>query len=227
MSSAERHSLRQKVQYVFQDPFASLDPRRTVGFSIAEPIVTHGLIEGAAARQKRVDELLERVGLKAEHARRYPHEFSGGQRQRICIARALASRPKLIIADEALSALDVSVQAQIINLLMELQADEGLSYLFISHDMAVVEKVSHRVAVLYLGQIVEAGSREAVFERATHPYTKKLLSAVPIADPTKRPDRPMLEGEIPSPVRRVGDEPEIQPLVEIAPDHLVAQSATG
>ncbi|EIM77915.1 ABC transporter permease [Nitratireductor aquibiodomus RA22] len=198
MSSAERHSLRQKVQYVFQDPFASLDPRRTVGFSIAEPIVTHGLIEGAAARQKRVDELLERVGLKAEHARRYPHEFSGGQRQRICIARALASRPKLIIADEALSALDVSVQAQIINLLMELQADEGLSYLFISHDMAVVEKVSHRVAVLYLGQIVEAGSREAVFERATHPYTKKLLSAVPIADPTKRPDRPMLEGEIPS-----------------------------
>ncbi|MAS12766.1 MAG: glutathione ABC transporter ATP-binding protein GsiA [Nitratireductor sp.] len=227
MSSAERHSLRQKVQYVFQDPFASLDPRRTVGFSIAEPIVTHGLIEGAAGRQKRVDELLERVGLKAEHARRYPHEFSGGQRQRICIARALASRPKLIIADEALSALDVSVQAQIINLLMELQADEGLSYLFISHDMAVVEKVSHRVAVLYLGQIVEAGSREAVFERATHPYTKKLLSAVPIADPTKRPDRPMLEGEIPSPVRRVGDEPEIKPLVEIAPDHLVARDATG
>ncbi|MCR4264556.1 ABC transporter ATP-binding protein [Nitratireductor sp. ZSWI3] len=227
MSAAERHSLRQKVQYVFQDPFASLDPRRTVGFSIAEPIVTHRLIDGAAATRKRVHQLLERVGLKAEHARRYPHEFSGGQRQRICIARALASRPKLIIADEALSALDVSVQAQIINLMMELQADEGLSYLFISHDMAVVEKVSHRVAVLYLGQVVEAGSREAVFERARHPYTRKLLSAVPVADPTRRPERPMLEGEIPSPVRRVGDEPKIQPLVAIAPDHMIAQDAAG
>ncbi|MEN2990519.1 dipeptide ABC transporter ATP-binding protein [Tistrella sp. BH-R2-4] len=226
MSAAERRRLRRHVQYIFQDPFASLDPRRTVGFSIAEPITTHGLIDGAAAIRSRVGALLERVGLDPSVAGRYPHEFSGGQRQRICIARALASRPKLIIADEALSALDVSVQAQIINLLMELQADEGLAYLFISHDMAVVEKISHRVAVLYLGQIVELGSRAAVFERPMHPYTRKLLSAVPVADPTRRPDRPMLDGEIPSPVRRVGDLPDIVKLQAVAADHMVAQTAS-
>ncbi|WP_372089225.1 ABC transporter ATP-binding protein [Tistrella mobilis] len=225
MSAHERRRLRRQVQYVFQDPFASLDPRRTVGFSIAEPITTHGLIDGAKAIRSRVAELLERVGLKPEFADRYPHEFSGGQRQRICIARALASKPRLIIADEALSALDVSVQAQIINLMMELQAEEGLAYLFISHDMAVVEKISHRVAVLYLGQIVEIGSRAAVFERPMHPYTRKLLSAVPVADPTRRPDRPMLDGEIPSPVRRVGDAPRILSLKSVAPDHKVAETA--
>jgi glutathione transport system ATP-binding protein len=225
MSAGERRKLRRQVQYVFQDPFASLDPRRTVGFSIAEPITTHGLIGGAKAIRSRVAELLERVGLKPDFADRYPHEFSGGQRQRICIARALASKPRLIIADEALSALDVSVQAQIINLMMELQAEEGLAYLFISHDMAVVEKISHRVAVLYLGQIVEIGSRAAVFERPMHPYTRKLLSAVPVADPTRRPDRPMLDGEIPSPVRRVGDAPRILSLKSVAPDHKVAETA--
>ena len=151
MSAAERHRLRRDVQYIFQDPFASLDPRKTVGYSIAEPIRTHGLLDNERAITARVGELLERVGLSPAMAARYPHEFSGGQRQRVCIARALSSKPRLIIADEALSALDVSVQAQVINLFMDLQKDEGLSYLFISHDMAVVEKMAHRVAVLYLG----------------------------------------------------------------------------
>ncbi|WP_099868144.1 ABC transporter ATP-binding protein [Pararhizobium haloflavum] len=222
MSKAEQMRLRQKVQYIFQDPFASLDPRKTVGFSIAEPIRTHGLIDNRRAIDARVGELLERVGLEAHHAGRYPHEFSGGQRQRICIARALASKPKLIIADEALSALDVSIQAQIIDLFMELQKDEGLAYLFISHDMAVVERMSHRVAVLYLGQIVEFGPRRAVFESPAHSYTRRLLQAVPVADPGARRDQPMLEGEIASPVRSVSDEPIILPLSETAPGHFVA-----
>jgi glutathione transport system ATP-binding protein len=224
MSAAERFRLRQDVQYIFQDPFASLDPRKTVGFSIAEPITTHGLIQGSKAIQRRVDELLERVGLSSEVASRYPHEFSGGQRQRICIARALASDPKLIIADEALSALDVSIQAQIINLFMELQAERGLAYLFISHDMAVVEKMSHRVAVLYLGQIMEMGSRQQVFENPTHPYTRRLLSAVPVADPTHERSHVRIEGEIPNPVRRVGDEPAILLREEISPGHFIAKS---
>lgn len=225
MSAAERFRLRQDVQYIFQDPFASLDPRKTVGFSIAEPINTHGLIEGSKAIQRRVDELLERVGLPSNVANRYPHEFSGGQRQRICIARALASDPKLIIADEALSALDVSIQAQIINLFMELQAERGLAYLFISHDMAVVEKMSHRVAVLYLGQIMEMGSRRQVFENPTHPYTRRLLSAVPVTDPTHERSHIRIEGEIPNPVRRVGDEPAILAREEISPGHFIAKSA--
>ena len=225
MSATERFRLRQDVQYIFQDPFASLDPRKTVGFSIAEPITTHGLIQGSKAIQRRVDELLERVGLSSEVASRYPHEFSGGQRQRICIARALASNPKLIIADEALSALDVSIQAQIINLFMELQAEHGLAYLFISHDMAVVEKMSHRVAVLYLGQIMEMGSRQQVFENPTHPYTRRLLSAVPVADPTHERSHIRIEGEIPNPVRRVGDEPAILLKEEISPGHFIAKSA--
>jgi glutathione transport system ATP-binding protein len=225
MSAAERFRLRQDVQYIFQDPFASLDPRKRVGFSIAEPITTHGLINGSKAVQRRVDELLERVGLSSEVASRYPHEFSGGQRQRICIARALASDPKLIIADEALSALDVSIQAQIINLFMELQAERGLSYLFISHDMAVVEKMSHRVAVLYLGQIMEMGSRQQVFETPSHPYTRRLLSAVPVADPLHERNGTRIEGEIPNPVRRVGDEPAIHAREEIHPGHFIAKSA--
>lgn len=225
MSAAERFRLRQDVQYIFQDPFASLDPRKTVGFSIAEPIETHGLIDGSKAIQRRVDELLERVGLPSNVASRYPHEFSGGQRQRICIARALASDPKLIIADEALSALDVSIQAQIINLFMELQAERGLAYLFISHDMAVVEKMSHRVAVLYLGQIMEMGSRRQVFENPTHPYTRRLLSAVPVADPNRERSHIRIEGEIPNPVRRVGDEPAILAREEISPGHFIAKSA--
>ena len=225
MSAAERFRMRQEVQYMFQDPFASLDPRKTVGFSIAEPINTHSLISSQKAVRRRVDELLERVGLSSECATRYPHEFSGGERQRVCFARALASDPKLIIADEALSALDVSIQAQIINLFMDLQAERGLAYLFISHDMAVVEKMSHRVAVLYLGQIMEMGSRRQVFETPTHDYTRRLLSAVPVADPTVVRHTAMIEGEIPNPVRRVGDEPALLAHEEINPGHFVARSA--
>jgi glutathione transport system ATP-binding protein len=225
MDSAGRQRLRQEIQYIFQDPYASLDPRKTVAFSIAEPIRTHGLLTSEDAIARRIGELLEQVGLKPEHAKRYPHEFSGGQRQRVCIARALASNPKLIIADESVSALDVSIQAQILNLLMDLQKDRGLSYLFITHDMAVVEKVSHRVAVLYLGQIVELGTRRQVFESPQHAYTKKLLAAVPVAEPGRHIDTSLIEGEIPSPVRRVGDEPAIIPLVEFAPGHQVARAA--
>lgn len=223
MGKAERQRLRREVQYIFQDPFASLDPRKTVGYSIAEPIRTHGLLDNDKDIRSRVSELLERVGLKPDMAGRYPHEFSGGQRQRVCIARALSSKPRLIIADEALSALDVSVQAQVINLFMDLQKDDGLSYLFISHDMAVVEKMSHRVAVLYQGQIMELGTRQQVFEETAHPYTKRLLSAVPVADPTLRTARPMLEGEVPSTTRPVGQEPAILPLHEIAQGHFVAE----
>ena len=225
MDAAGRQRLRQEIQYIFQDPYASLDPRKTVAFSIAEPIRTHRLLTDEAAIARRVGELLEQVGLKPEHARRYPHEFSGGQRQRVCIARALASDPKLIIADESVSALDVSIQAQILNLLMDLQKDRGLSYLFITHDMAVVEKVSHRVAVLYLGQIVELGTRRQIFESPQHAYTRKLLAAVPVAEPGRHIDTSLIEGEIPSPVRRVGNEPAIIPLVEFAPGHRVARAA--
>ncbi|KRC85671.1 glutathione ABC transporter ATP-binding protein [Achromobacter sp. Root83] len=225
MDNAGRQRLRQEIQYIFQDPYASLDPRKTVAFSVAEPIRTHGLLSGEDAIARRVGELLEQVGLKPEHAKRYPHEFSGGQRQRVCIARALASNPKLIIADESVSALDVSIQAQILNLLMDLQKDRGLSYLFITHDMAVVEKVSHRVAVLYLGQIVELGTRRQIFESPQHAYTRKLLAAVPVAEPGRHIDTSLIEGEIPSPVRRVGDEPAIIPLTEFAPGHLVARAA--
>ncbi|WP_114946183.1 ABC transporter ATP-binding protein [Microvirga calopogonii] len=222
MSQGERRRLRQEIQYIFQDPFASLDPRHTVGYSIAEPIIVHGLISDRKARERRVHELLEQVGLQPQHAKRYPHEFSGGQRQRVCIARALASNPKLVIADESVSALDVSIQAQIVNLLMELQERKRLSYLFITHDMAVVEKISHRVAVMYLGQIVELGTRQAIFENPQHSYTRKLLSAVPIADPQRERARTRIEGEIPSPVRPVGQEPAIHRMREVEPGHWVA-----
>lgn len=219
--------LRRDIQYVFQDPFASLDPRRTVGFSIAEPLRVHGLARGRAIGD-RVADLLGKVGLSPEHAERFPHEFSGGQRQRICIARALASNPRLIIADESVSALDVSIQAQIVNLLMDLQQELGIAYIFISHDMAVVERISHRVAVMYLGQIVEIGSRRDIFENPRHPYTKRLLSAVPVADPARRAKpRALLEGEIPSPVRKVGDEPVVVPLQPVGPGHFVASHAIG
>ncbi|WP_447530131.1 ABC transporter ATP-binding protein [Vreelandella sp. TE19] len=227
MSRGEKMKLRQEVQYIFQDPFASLDPRKTVGFSVAEPIHTHRLMGDRQRIKQRVNELLERVGLKPEHASRYPHEFSGGQRQRICIARALASRPKLIIADEALSALDVSIQAQIIHLMMQLQREEGLAYLFISHDMAVVEKMSHRVAVLHLGQIVEMGPRQHVFDTPQHDYTRKLLSAVPVADPHHRREHLLLDGEIPSPIRKVGDEPTVLALDEIAAGHFVSRGGAS
>jgi glutathione transport system ATP-binding protein len=222
MSQGERRRLRQEIQYIFQDPFASLDPRHTAGYSVAEPIIVHGLIPHRKARERRVHELLEQVGLQPQHAKRYPHEFSGGQRQRICIARALASNPKLVIADESVSALDVSIQAQIVNLLMELQEKRRLSYLFITHDMAVVERISHRVAVMYLGQIVELGPRQAIFENPQHSYTRKLLSAVPIADPQRERAQTRIEGEIPSPVRPVGQEPAIHRMREVEPGHWVA-----
>ncbi|MET0745112.1 MAG: dipeptide ABC transporter ATP-binding protein, partial [Microvirga sp.] len=223
MGQPERRRLRQEIQYIFQDPFASLDPRHTVGYSVAEPIVVHGLIKGRQAIDRRVQELLEQVGLLPQHARRYPHEFSGGQRQRVCIARALASNPKLIIADESVSALDVSIQAQIVNLLMELQESRRLSYLFITHDMAVVEKISHRVAVMYLGQIVEIGTRRAVFENPRHSYTRKLLAAVPIADPVRERAKLRIEGEIPSAVRLVGQEPSRHRMLQVDKDHWVAE----
>ena len=218
----EVRPLRREIQMVFQDPYASLDPRLTVGFSVAEPLYVHGIAKGAAA-EERVAWLLQHVGLPADSANRYPHEFSGGQRQRVAIARALALQPKIIVADEAVSALDVSIRAQIINLMLDLQAEFGLSYLFISHDMAVVERISHRVAVMYLGQIVEIGPRRAIFENPQHAYTRKLLSAVPVADPARRRLKTELSSEeIPSPIRAVGDEPKVAPLEEIAPGHYVA-----
>ena len=212
---------------VFQDPYASLDPRLTVGFSVAEPLYVHGVARGAEA-EERVAWLLDHVGLSPDHAPRYPHEFSGGQRQRIAIARALALQPKIIVADEAVSALDVSIRAQIVNLMLDLQAEFGLAYLFISHDMAVVERVSHRVAVMYLGQIVEIGPRRAVFEDPRHPYTRKLMAAVPIADPARRRrKRELSSAEVPSPIRAVGDEPTVLPLEEVGPGHYVAVHRVG
>ncbi|MDH6594675.1 glutathione transport system ATP-binding protein [Variovorax sp. TBS-050B] len=227
LPTRELQALRRNIQFIFQDPFASLDPRVTVGFSIMEPLLIHGIARGAEAQQ-RVDWLLQKVGLPPEVAQRYPHEFSGGQRQRIAIARALALNPKVVVADESVSALDVSIQAQIVNLMLDLQRELGVAFLFISHDMAVVERISHRVAVMYLGQIVEIGPRRAVFEAPQHPYTRKLMAAVPVADPSRRHlQRALLEGEIPSPIRAVGDEPEVPPLVQVAPGHFVARHAIG
>ena len=220
-------TLRRNIQFIFQDPFASLDPRVPVGYSIMEPLLVHKVASGKEAQQ-RVEWLLDKVGLQPAHASRYPHEFSGGQRQRICIARALALNPKVVIADESVSALDVSIQAQIVNLMLDLQKEFGVAFLFISHDMAVVERISHRVAVMYLGQIVEIGPRRAIFENPQHPYTKKLMSAVPIADPARRHlKRELSTHEIPSPIRAIGDLPVVQPLVQVAPDHFVARHSIG
>ena len=221
LDPAERQRFKREIQYIFQDPYGSLNPRKTVKQSLTEPMATHGLLKDADAQ---VADLLTSVGLKPEHAGRYPHEFSGGQRQRIAIARALSVDPGLIIADEAVSALDVSVQAQVINLMMDIQARRGLAYLFISHDMAVVERVSHRVAVMYLGEIVEMGTRRQVFETPQHPYTKRLLRAVPVMDPTRPPERVTLTGDIPSPVRPVGDPRRSHGFVEVAPGHLLADN---
>ncbi|SAK56583.1 oligopeptide/dipeptide ABC transporter ATPase [Caballeronia calidae] len=230
ISKLEGHALqtlRRNIQFIFQDPFASLNPRLTVGFSVMEPLLVHGVASGKEA-QARVDWLLEKVGLPPEAAQRYPHEFSGGQRQRIAIARALALNPKVVIADESVSALDVSVRAQIVNLMLDLQRELGVAYLFISHDMAVVERVSHRVAVMYLGQIVEIGPRAAVFDAPRHPYTRKLMSAVPVADPSRRHAKRMLAAdEIPSPIRKLGDEPVVAKLVAVGPDHYVAEHHVG
>ncbi|WP_373377858.1 dipeptide ABC transporter ATP-binding protein [Cupriavidus nantongensis] len=231
LEGAALQTLRRNIQFIFQDPFASLDPRVPVGYSIMEPLLVHKVASGKEAEQ-RVAWLLDKVGLDPSHAARYPHEFSGGQRQRICIARALALNPKVVVADESVSALDVSIQAQIVNLMLDLQRELGIAFLFISHDMAVVERVSHRVAVMYLGQIVEIGPRRAIFENPQHPYTKKLMSAVPIADPARRHlRREPLNDEIPSPIRAVGDEPVVQPLVPVAGSgalgHFVARHAVG
>ena len=214
---------RRNVQMIFQDPFASLNPRMSVGNAIAEPLIQHGLLSKTAAREKATA-LLERVGLSADIMKRYPHEFSGGQRQRIAIARALALDPKVIVADEAVSALDVSIKAQVCNLMMDLQESLGLSYLFISHDMAVVERVSHRVAVMYLGEIVEIGSRQAVFENPQHPYTRKLMAAVPVLDPARRHMKRQLQAEeLRSPIRPVGYMVPERHYAEITPGHFVMQ----
>ena len=220
-------AVRRDVQMIFQDPLAALDPRMTVGELVGEPLEIHRLASGSELND-RVAWLFRRVGLSPDDMRRYPHAFSGGQRQRICIARALSLSPKVIIADESVSALDVSVQARVLDLLAELQAEMGLSYLFISHDMAVVEQISHRVAVMYLGQIVEAGSRRQVFETPLHPYTQRLLAAVPVPDPARRRARGLApEGEVPSPVRLAGDEPARITLCEADPGHFVEQTASA
>jgi ABC-type oligopeptide transport system ATPase subunit len=220
-SPTQMRAIRPQLQMIFQDPFASLNPRLTAGAAIAEPMKVHGIASGSELKD-RVASLLRRVGLPPEYAQRFPHEFSGGQRQRICIARALGLNPKMIVADEAVSALDVTIKAQVINLMMELQEEFGIAFLFISHDMAVVERISHRVAVMYLGQIVELGSRQAVFENPTHPYTKKLLAAVPVADPRERNlNRALNADEIPSPVKPVGYEPTLAKMDEVSPGHFV------
>ena len=225
LDASGQKALRRRVQIVFQDPMAALDPRMTVGALIAEPLLIHGI--GTPAEQRaRASELMQRVGLTTDQLDRYPHEFSGGQRQRICIARALALQPDLIIADESVSALDVSVQARVLDLLQALQREFGIAFLFISHDMAVVENISDRVAVMYLGQIVETGTRAQVFGNPQHPYTRRLIDAVPVPDPSHiRTALPRLAGEVPSPVHVLGQGPARLVMRDIGDGHLVAQEA--
>ncbi|MBQ2260924.1 MAG: ABC transporter ATP-binding protein [Loktanella sp.] len=227
LTAQGRKDICRDVQMVFQDPMAALDPRMKVGDAVAEPLVIHG-IGTASERHDRTAELFRRVGLTPDQMTRYPHEFSGGQRQRICVARALALRPRLIICDESVSALDVSVQARVLALLEELKAEFGVAYLFISHDMAVVENVVDRLAVMYLGQIVEMGTRDQIFGNPRHPYTRRLLEAVPIPDPT-RTRLPYLRpaGEPPSPMRRIGEQITRLALTDLGGGHLVAPEAVS
>jgi oligopeptide transport system ATP-binding protein len=235
LGKREMRAMRRQMQIVFQDPYSSLNPRLTVGAMIEEALSIHHLAKGKAAKE-RVAELLTMVGLAPAHARRYPHEFSGGQRQRIGVARALAVDPKLIIADEPVSALDVSIQAQILNLLDDLKNRLGLTYVFIAHDLAVVEHISDRVAVMYLGRIVELASALDLYAKPLHPYTRALLSAIPVAEPARKKDRIVLTGDVPSPARPPSGCPfhprcfmakdrcktDVPPLRELAPGHLSA-----
>ena len=235
LSESDLKPFRRQMQIIFQDPFSSLDPRTPVGDSIAEGLRVHG-VSDARERQSRVLDILRKVGLEDYHARRYPHEFSGGQRQRIGIARALVLRPKLIVCDEPVSALDVSIQAQVLNLLRELQGEFGLTYLFIAHNMSVVEHISDRVAVMYLGKVVELSESTELFRNPLHPYTEALMSAIPIPDPDLRRKRIILKGDVPSPVNPPSGCPfhtrcpyafdicpkVVPPLIDVGGGHLVA-----
>lgn len=235
LSKAELRPYRREMQIIFQDPFSSLNPRMTAGDIVGEPLLVHG-VANAKERQDQVSALFARVGLRPAQMKNYPHQFSGGQRQRIGIARALALGPKLIVGDEPVSALDVSIQAQVINLLMELQAERRLSYLFISHNLAVVEHISHQIAVMYLGRIVEYADTRSIFTNAQHPYTEALLAAVPVPDPAIKRKKIVLQGDVPSPVKPPSGchfhtrcpyavdrcKVESPPLREIAPGHHVS-----
>ncbi|HQS17528.1 dipeptide ABC transporter ATP-binding protein [Reyranella sp.] len=235
LSKGELRPYRRQMQIIFQDPFSSLNPRMTAGDIVGEPLLVHG-VANARERQEQVSALFARVGLRPAQMKNYPHQFSGGQRQRIGIARALALGPKLIVGDEPVSALDVSIQAQVINLLMELQAERRLSYLFISHNLAVVEHISHQIAVMYLGRIVEYADTRSIFTNAQHPYTEALLAAVPVPDPAIKRKKIVLQGDVPSPVNPPSGchfhtrcpyavarcKVESPPLREIAPGHLVS-----